>query len=93
MIPLELRPIFWDVDPKAFDPTRYPEYTIRRVLELGDEQAVAWLRRTFSEARIGAVVRHERRLSPRSANFWALVYKIPVNDVAALRHRSERFEA
>jgi hypothetical protein len=93
MIPLELRPIFWDVDPGAFDPTRYPEYTIRRVLELGDEKAVAWLRDTFPEARIENVVRDERRLSRRSAGFWALVYKIPANDVAALRHRSERFGA
>jgi hypothetical protein len=88
VVPLDLRPLFWDVDPDTFDPTRYARYTIGRVLELGDEKAVAWLRTTFPEAQIKEAVRDERRLSRRSANFWALVYKIPPKDVASLRHRS-----
>jgi len=79
-----LRLFFWDVNVETFDPHAYPEYTIFRLLELGDEKAVAWLRAEFSQRQIEKVVRTERRLSPRSANFWALVYRIPAKEVAAL---------
>lgn len=84
MIPPQIRTLFWDTDLALFNPASYPDYTIFRVLELGDEQAIAWLRQTFPEDEIRRVVRTERRLSPKSATFWSLVYGIPVNEVAAL---------
>jgi len=31
------------------------------------------------------VIRAEHRLSAKSANFWALVYRIPAQEVAAFR--------
>ena len=85
MIPEHLRPFFWDLRADDFNPSAYPEYTIARLLEYGDEKAVTWLRQTFSEAAIRQVVRTEQRLSRRSANFWALVYGIPAEEVAALK--------
>ena len=85
VIPQHLCVFFWDIDTDAFDPASYPEYTIARVLEYGDDKAVRWLRETFSENQIKQVVRIERRLSRRSANFWALVYSIPKHEVAALQ--------
>ncbi|MBZ5543469.1 MAG: hypothetical protein LAO07_07295 [Acidobacteriia bacterium] len=88
MIPKEIRTFFWDVNPETFDPVTFPRYTIGRLLEFGDESAVAWMRRTFSEAQILDALRTERRLSRRSANSWALVYRIPPNEVAALQQRS-----
>ena len=85
MIPQHLRPLFWDIHLDQFDPRSWPEYTIARVLESGDEKAVAWLRETFSTAEITAVIRSERRLSRKSANFWALFYGVPPGEVAALQ--------
>lgn len=85
MIPQHLRPFFWDINADNFNPHSYPRYTIARLLECGDEKAVAWLRQTFSEAEIKEAVCSERRLSRRSANFWALVYRIPFAKVAALK--------
>ncbi len=85
MIPQHLRPFFWDINTDNFNPHFYPRYTIARLLESGDEKAVAWLRQAFSEAEIKEAVRSERRLSRRSANFWALVYRIPFAEVAALK--------
>lgn len=90
MVPFHLRSFFWDVKVSDFDPLQYPQYTIFRLLEYGDEQAVVWLRETFSEEQIKDVVLVERRLSPRSANFWALFYEIPSREVAGLRHQSSR---
>ena len=85
MIPQQLHSFFWDVDLNTFQPTAYPTYAIARILELGDDAAVAWLRQTFSETQIKEVIRSERRLSRRAANFWALVYYIAASDVAALQ--------
>ena len=84
MVPGELGTLFWDVDLNSFDPARYPDYTIGRVLELGDDSAVAWMRGAFAESEIRRVLESERRLSRKSANFWALVYGIPRDRVAAL---------
>jgi len=85
MVPSELMPLFWDVNIDDFEPTSYPDYTIFRVLEFGDTTAMAWLRSAFEEDEIRRVLRTERRLSPKSANFWALVYGVPAREVHALR--------
>ena len=84
MIPSHLRTLFWDADLATFDPIAHPDYAILRVLELGDEEAVAWMRANFSEGDIRRVLQTERRLSRKSANFWALVYSVPFDSVAAL---------
>ena len=85
MIPETLHPLFWDIDPESFDPPAHPEYTIERILELGTPEAVNWLEEQFSEEEIKTVIRNARRLSPKSATFWALVYQIPPREVTALR--------
>ncbi|MGE5644990.1 MAG: DUF6922 domain-containing protein [Acidobacteriota bacterium] len=83
MVPNTLRPLFWDTNIAEFQPSAHPDYTIFRVLEYGGDDAVAWLREVFSAPEICRVIRNERRLSPKSATFWALVYGIPEADVAA----------
>jgi hypothetical protein len=85
MIPTHLRTLFWDTNIEGFRPAEYPDYTISRVLEYGNEAAIGWMRDIFSESEIRRVLRTDRRLTRRSANFWALVYKIPAEDVAALK--------
>ncbi|HUY15397.1 MAG TPA: hypothetical protein VMX16_17475 [Terriglobia bacterium] len=80
-----MRPLFWDTNLDNFDPSSYPAYTIARILECGDTQAIAWLREMFSEDQIVEVLQNERRLSRRSANFWALVYRLSPDNVAALK--------
>jgi hypothetical protein len=85
MITQYLRTLFWDINVDNFDPLSFPTYTIGRVLEYGDQEAVAWLKNTFSESQIVDVIRTERRLSRRSASFWALLYRLSVDQVAALK--------
>ena len=84
MIPRHLQTLFWDTNLDTFRPEAFPDYTIFRALEYGDGEAVTWLRQTFSEADIRRVLVTECRLSEKSANFWALVYKVPPREVAAL---------
>lgn len=85
MVPVCVEPLFWDTDLKAFEPRDYPDYAIFRVLEFGDEAAVEWMRDTFSESEIRRVLSFESRLTEKSANFWALVYGMVPDQVAALR--------
>jgi hypothetical protein len=40
----------------------------------------------FSEEAIKDVVKAERSLTPKAATFWALVYHIPLEDIAALKN-------
>jgi hypothetical protein len=88
MVPTHIKPLFWDTNVETFVPTAHPDYAIARVLEFGDEKAVAWMKATFSEEQIREVIRKESRLSSRSANFWALVFDIPEDQVAALQARA-----
>jgi hypothetical protein len=85
MIPQYLHTLFWDTNLNNFNPADFPENTVTRDLEYGDRDAVTWLRQTFSEAQIVKVLRSDRRLSRKSANFWALIYGVSPDDVAALR--------
>ena len=82
---MHLHSLFWDTNLDNFNPEAYPDYTIFRVLEYGDELAVKWLRETFSENEIRRVLCTEHRLSRKSAAFWALVYGVQSQDVAALK--------
>jgi hypothetical protein len=84
MTPERLRTLFWDTNIERFEPKTYPRYTIERVLEHGDEEAMAWLLRLFTRDEIRATLRDARRLSPRSATFWALVFNVPTEGVAAI---------
>jgi len=83
-LPELLRPLFWEID---FDRLRLPEretYVIERVLEYGDLPAVRWLEKTFPSKRIAQVVRQSRALSLRSANFWARMLDIPLEEIRCL---------
>ncbi|KAA6463351.1 hypothetical protein DYQ86_08580 [Acidobacteria bacterium AB60] len=89
MIPSSLQTLFWDTDLDTFTPEAHPDYTILRVLELGDDTAVRWLRDTFSESEIRRVLQTEGRLSEKSATFWALIYGLPASEIAALNGGSQ----
>ena len=80
--------MFWDTNLSVFQPSAYPDYTILRVLEYGDDEAISWLQGTFDAPEIRRVLRTERRLPPKSATFWALVYGIPEPEIAALIPRT-----
>ena len=87
MVPNELHTLFWDTNLVDFDPASHPDYTIFRVLEYGDLAAVEWLRSIFADREIVRVLKTERRLSPKSATFWALVYHLSTDQVAALHEQ------
>jgi Family of unknown function (DUF6922) len=84
MIPQHLRHFFWEISPDTLDPHEYGDYVIGRILELGTEEAVSWMKATFREEEIKKVIREDHRLSPKSATYWALMYDIPSEQVSVL---------
>ena len=80
-LPECLRSLFWDTD---FDRLRVPgheRYIIERVLEYGDVPEVRWMMGRFSRQQIAQVLRQSRRLSRKSADFWAFILNVPSEEV------------
>jgi len=48
MIVNHLSSFFWDIDIDTFIPQLYPDYTIARLLEYGDLEAISWLKEQFA---------------------------------------------
>jgi hypothetical protein len=85
MVPQHARLLFWDINVETFDPRAWPRYTIERVLEHGDEDDVSWLLGIVSREQIQETLRTTRRLSRRSAGFWALVFDVPAAELKGPR--------
>lgn len=73
MLPKQLEKYFWDTEPKKLDIAKYKFYIIERLLEMGDEKAVAWLKKTFKQKEMFAVLQKSRKISGKSRNYWNLV--------------------
>ncbi len=73
LIDKRVQKYFWDIDPNTLDFKRHKRYIIERILEMGDETAVRWLRSTFSDEDIRDVVKRTRGLSKKSLRFWQAV--------------------
>ena len=85
MLPKFLKKYFWDLDFEALDPPRHNQEVLVRILEYGDLQATLWMRKNFHRKEIEEVLTRRRALSPRSANYWALIYNIDRSKVRCLQ--------
>lgn len=80
-----LKKYFWDVDFKKINIKSHSRDILARLLEYGDIKAISWLRRNFTQDEIVDVLFHLRSVSPKSANFWALIFNIDRNKIACLQ--------
>jgi len=79
-----LKPLFWELDAEKLDVKENARQIIERILEFGNLHQVNWMRKTYPVETIKEAIRASRQLSPKSANFWALYYKIPQSEVRCL---------
>lgn len=79
-----LKPIFWDLDAEKLNPQRHAYQIIDRILEYGNTPQVYWMFKTYPKEKIIEVVKHSRQLSPKSANFWAIYYNLPRDEVRCI---------
>lgn len=65
--------LFWDTDPKKIDKKKNAQYIIERILDLGHDNEVAWVRKFYNKSLIKEVVENPRRLMPETKTLWKLI--------------------
>lgn len=75
-LPKYLKPFFWDVDFDRLSVRKSRRFIIARLMEHGDDLAVSFLLKTYSQEDMATVVRQSRSLSQRSRNFWKVLLNL-----------------
>lgn len=84
-IPKKFNKYFWDIDISKLDIDKRSNYVTERLLELGDIDALLWLKNTYGDNALKEVVRSSRRLGRKSANYYSLYFSIPKAEILCLR--------
>lgn len=73
MVPANLKKYFWETDAENLDIKEHKKYILERILELGDDKAAEWIKKTFLKKEILNVLEKSRKISKKSANFWKII--------------------
>ena len=84
-LPKFLKQYFWDVDFESIDLEKRRLYVIKRILNYGDEKAIEWMNKHFSRYEQAEVLCATRDISPKSANFWAVILSVSKRRVKCLQ--------
>ena len=79
-----LKDLFWDTDFNNIDSQKNASTIIERVLDLGDFEQLKVMFRHYNKDEVKQVLRTSRRLTPKSANFWADYFNLQKKDVLCL---------
>ncbi len=77
--------LFWDVDFSTIDPVKNKRFVIERVLEYGDLSHFKKLKEIYSLDDIKDVLKSSKTISFKTANFYALILKVPRKEVLCLK--------
>lgn len=80
------RSLFWDVNPDELNSERDIHFIIGRVLDHGNLKEWKFIKHLYGESRIAEIAKEHIFSDPRSANFWALIFSIPVNQLKCTRN-------
>jgi len=75
--------LFWDAD--KIDARDHAAYIIARILDYGDMNDVKALRKIYSDKKIIEVIRTRRGLLSQTGKYWAVKFKISLDEVACLK--------
>lgn len=89
-LPRFLEKYFWEVDFGKINFKKGRIYVLKRILEYGDEKAVAWMWKNFEKSEIKNVLANFRGYSQKTANYWALILDLPQKDVLCLKRHSSK---
>lgn len=93
VLPYKFNKFFWDIDVSNLDIESRSVYIIERLLELGDLDAIKWVRDVYGDEKIVDVVSCSTRIGTRSANYYATLLELPKDRIKCLhkdyqsRHR------
>lgn len=80
-----LKKYFWEIDFDKLDFQKHRLYVLNRILNYGDEKAIAWMWKNFKNSEIKYALSNFRDFSQKSANFWALILNLPREEVLCLK--------
>ncbi len=64
---------FWDIDFQTLDLHEHKQFILERILELGDDVAVKWMRENFTHGDMIDALERSRRISAKSRNYWNVI--------------------
>ena len=88
IIPESVSRYLWDTPIDQINIQKHATFIIERVLEYGEREAIAWINSTYDQAMIVAVIKNSKRISPKTANFYATIYGVDPKEVACLQKPS-----
>jgi len=77
--------LFWDVDLTHIDLHKHRRFIITRLLTMGRPEHVRWVLRSYSRQEIIQAIKSSRNMDPKTANFWALYFEIPREQIRCFR--------
>ncbi|MEO0094267.1 MAG: hypothetical protein ABIL46_05790 [candidate division WOR-3 bacterium] len=89
-IPKFIKKYFWEADLDKLDIKKYRIYILRRIMEYGDEKAVAWLWKNFKKSEMRKVLIESRGFSKKSANYWAVILDLPKEKMRCLNKQLQK---
>ena len=89
-LPDFLKKYFWDTEFEKIILEDRRVYVLKRILEYGDEKAVAWMRRTYTASEIKIALSNFRGYSQKSANYWSLLLDMPREEIQCLKKHSSK---
>ena len=91
-LPLFLKKYFWDVNFNLLDFKKSKTFILKRVLDRGDDKTLAWMRQNYTNQEIKKLLLNTHDLSPKTANFWALLLGVDKRKVPCLQKPYSRIQ-
>lgn len=85
MIPSFVAKTLWDTPLANISFPKHAKFVVERVLEYGDLDAYHWARKQLGDEIIRETLRTSKRLTPKSANFYATILEVPKEEVLCLQ--------
>jgi len=82
--------LFWDVDFKKLNSQKDAQFIIGRILDLGNLQEWKTIEKFYGLKKIKEVAQNHNFSDKRSANLWAMVLGIPLNNLKCTKKFSTK---
>lgn len=86
-LPDYLRVYFWDIEIEKLDLQQHSQFIISRILNEGNDQALAWLFNLYDRETIKNTVKASRSLSLKTARCWQNFFDLKEEELCCNVHR------
>ena len=93
ILPFFLKKYFWDVDFDCLDLNKNQDFIAVRLLEHGDIRALRWLFKHMGKKEIKQLVLKSRGFSPKTINFWSLIFNLNREKVQCLNKSYQKTQS